>query len=170
LIRPTTIPQVQLISYDEVSVELRISGYQFPDRQAWGERDWDANWLQVRGNVTEADGKAWSFDDPSLTTWEAQELGTWLHDVAAGTVQPSPFGTDEPERLLVFTEPNLAFSLESRIADRVWVRVRFGLEALPPWLQGAQQPDYSVLLDLSAVELAGAASTWAVELADYPER
>lgn len=162
-----------LNSSDGASVELRISGYQFPGYDGPARRDWDANWLHVRGNVAQADRKTWSFEDPSLTTWEAQALGTWLQGAAAGTVAVSPFGTGDPEQLLVFTEPNLAFSLESRIGDQVQVRTHLSLEALPPWLRGEHQPDifeYFVLVHLSAAELASAARTWTRDLAHYPER
>jgi hypothetical protein len=99
---------MQLRSPDGTSMELRIAGYQFPGHQAsvadfalnwlevWAKigpppggkwaRDWDANWLQVCGSITLADGKTWAFEQPCLTTWDAQELGSWLHEVAAGTV------------------------------------------------------------------------------------
>jgi hypothetical protein len=110
---------VRLLSSDEASVELSIAGYQFPDLQGRGDRDWDANWLQICGAVVLADGKTWSFEDPSLTTWEAAELGQWLREAADGSVKPWPLGTEEAEPLLCFTEPNLAFSLEERIAGRV---------------------------------------------------
>jgi hypothetical protein len=164
---------VLLTSVDGASVELRISGYQFPGCEGTTRRDWDANWLHVRGNVAQADGKTWSFEDPSLTTWEARALGTWLQGAAAGTAAVSPFTTGEPGQLLAFTEPNLAFSLESRIGDRVQVRAHFSLEALPPWLRGQHEPeifDYFVPVDLSAEELADAAGTWTCDLARYPER
>ena len=166
---------MQITSPDQASFELRISGYQFPDTVGHGERDWDANWLQVHGTVTQADKKTWSFDDPCLTTWEAKALGAWLADVAAGKVPPSPFGTDDPgsEQLLMFTEPNIAFSLERRIADRARVRVHFSLEALPPWLQGKNRPDmfeYFVLLNVSLAELAQAADDWRLELTRFPQR
>ncbi|HEX9519389.1 MAG TPA: hypothetical protein VF940_24825 [Streptosporangiaceae bacterium] len=73
----------------------------------------------------------------------------------------------------IFTEPNVAFSLQERIADRVRVRVHFSLEALPPWLRGAEQPDifdFLVLLDMSAAEVAEAASNWNASLNRYPHR
>jgi hypothetical protein len=162
---------VLLTSSDGASIDLRISGYQFPDREATGKRDWDANWLNVRGNITQADGKSWTFEDPSMTTWEAQALGAWLQGTAAGAVSASPAGTDE--QLLAFTEPNLAFGVESRTGDQVSIRVHFSLEALPPWLQGWQRPDvfdYFVLVDLSVVELAQAADSWARDLTVHPER
>jgi hypothetical protein len=148
---------VHLTSRDQARVELQIASYQFPSIKAHGPHDWDANWLTVSGIVTLADGKTWSFNDPCLTTWEAEELGSWLRDVAAGTIPPSPLGTGEPEKLLTFTEPNLALSLEARAADRLRIRVHFSLEALPPWLHGAGRPDifdYFVTLDVSAAELA----------------
>lgn len=117
---------------------------------------------------------SWTFVDPCLTTWDARALGTWLRGAAAGTVAVSPFGTDEPdEKLLVFSEPNVAFSVESCIGDQIWVRVHFSLEALPPWLRGQQQSGifgYFVLVDLSTADLADAADTWTRGLADYPER
>ena len=148
---------MQIRSQDPASIELGISGYQYPDLASHGERDWDANWLRIRGAVTQADGKTWAFEDPCLTTWEAEALGTWLADVAAGTVPRSPFGTGEPDQLLMFTEPNIAFSVERRIGDRVLVRAHFSLEALPPWFQGKDRPDifeYFVLLDAASAELS----------------
>src|SRR5881392_1642007 len=131
---------MQLRSYDGASVELRIAGYEFPDYKVrsadvavrWLQaldvaqalpsafpradakklaRDWDANWLQVCGDVTLVDRRAWVFEEPCLMTWEARELGSWLGEVAAGGVPPSPVGDGEPGQLLEFTELNIAFSL-----------------------------------------------------------
>jgi hypothetical protein len=164
---------VQIRSQDAASLELSVSGYQFPDIVGHGEGDWDANWLRVHGTVTQADGKTWAFDDPCLTTWEAEALGTWLADVAAGIVPPSPFGTDEPEQILMFTEPNIAFSVEQRTADRVLVRVHLSLEALPPWLQGKNRFDMFgcfVVLNVSLAELGRAADDWKLELTRFPQR
>ena len=187
---------MRLRSPGGVSVELRIAGYQFPGYKVHSAdvtvrmlqalakfpnadpkklaRDWDANWLQVCGNITLSGGKTWAFEQPCLTTWDARELGTWLREVAAGTVPPPPSRTDEPGQLLEFLEPNIAFGLEERTADRVRIRVHFGGEALPPWLQGGQEEpplfDYFVSLDVSAQELAQAAEAWMLELAEFPER
>ena len=123
---------MRLLSADQASVELLIARYQFPGCEGQGNRDWDANWLQVAGTVVLADRKTWSFEDPCMTTWEAAELGRWLNAVADGSVQPSPFGTGQDEHLLVFTEPNVAFSLQERIASRVRVRVHFSLAETAP--------------------------------------
>jgi hypothetical protein len=162
-----------LTSFDGASVDLRVGGYQFPDRKAEYRRDWDANWLNICGRVTQTDGASCTFVDPSLTTWEAEALGVWLRGAAAGTVDASPYGTGEPEQLLVFTEPNLAFSVEARADDRIWVRAHFSIEALPPWLRLQQEPDhfdYFVTVGLSVEDLANAADSWARDLAEYPER
>ncbi len=164
---------MRLISKNSASVELLISGYQFPDHEATNQRDWDANWLNVSGTVRQADGKIWSFEDPSLTIWEAQELGTWLRDIAAGTMTLQ-VGANGPGQELLFTEPNLEFSLESRVDDRVRLLVRFHLEALPPWVRGERWSpgvsEHSVLVEVSTAELANAAETWMRELQEYPER
>ena len=80
----------------------------------------------------------------------------------------------EPEGLLDFLEPNLAFSVEGRTADRVQIRIHFSLESVPPWLQNADaEPDlfqYFVRLEISAEELTRAAESWMLELAKFPER
>jgi hypothetical protein len=86
--------QVHLTSQNQARIELQIASYQFPAITAHGQHAWDANWLTVSGIVTPADGKTWSFNDPCLTTWEAEKLRSWLRDVAAGTIPPSPLGTD----------------------------------------------------------------------------
>ena len=47
--RAGILSPVRLLSSDEASVELSIGRYQFPDLQGHGDRDWDANWLQMPG-------------------------------------------------------------------------------------------------------------------------
>jgi hypothetical protein len=154
---------MQLHSPDGASVELRITGYQW---------DVDATWLQVCGHITLADGKTWDFEESCLTTRDAREVGSWLREAAAGTVPPSPVAGGEPEGLLDFLEPNIAFSVEERTADRVRIRIHFSLESLPPWLQNAElEPDpfqYFVRLEVSAEELTRAAESWMLGLAEFP--
>jgi hypothetical protein len=164
---------VRLLSADKASIELNIARYQFPDLQGHGDRDWDANWLQISGAVVLAGGRTWSFEDPSLTTWEAAELGQWLREAADGSVKPLPFGPEEAGQFLCFTEPNLAFGLEVRVADKVWLRVHFSMEALPPWLSGAEQPDifdFFVVLEVPAAQVGIAAADWAIALSRFPQR
>ena len=146
-------------------MDLRITG---------GRWDPYGTWLQIRGHITVADGKTWAFEDPCLTTRDARELGRWLREVAAGTVPPSPVADGEPEGVLDFLEPNIAFSVEERTADRVRIRIYFSLESLPPWLQNAEVEhgpfEYFVRLEVSAEELTRAAKSWMLEPAEFSER
>lgn len=153
-------------------VSLAPVAYQFPASRAVGPgRDWDANWLMIRGEVHHPDDSTWTFTDPCLTTWEARELGYWLHAVAAGEVTPQVRGEDLVD--VCFTEPNLAFTLVGRDETRCVLAVHFSLEALPPWLHGADRPaifDYSVSLTLTRDDLSRAAQEWREELRAFPAR
>lgn len=121
-----------------------------------GPKDWDADWLVIRGEVRDGDGREWSFTDPCLTTWEAASLGTWLRGVGDGVVAPVS-DKDLPDAILqVFIAPNIALSLAARNAERVAVRVHLSLEALPPWFGDDDRPgifEYFVLLDTTVDEL-----------------
>jgi|SRR5215469_9397484 len=180
---------MQLNSSDGASVELRIAGYWYPDyyqapppealQRFMGGANIpvvvlksDLNWLQVSGNVTPADRTAWAFADPCLTTSEARELGDWLRQVAAGIEAPFR-GYRESQGWLVFTEPNLGFSLRDRTAGRVRITVEFTGELTPPWFRGGPEHapnSYLMRLDVSADEVAQAAESWMHDLAEFPER
>lgn len=123
---------MRLKSADGTIADLRPLRYQFGPSAP--PRDWDANWLVVGADIEMSDGRSWSFTDPCLTTWEARELASWLRGVLSGDVDASPFGGDEDECLLAFTEPNLAVSLARRDRDMATIRLHFSLEARPPWL------------------------------------
>lgn len=164
---------MRLFSRDDTSVEIRPINYQFgANPQAAPGTDWDANWLVIRGEVKTADGAGWSFTDPCLTTWETRELGSWLRGVANGIVAPAP-DWSEGKGLLVFTEPNLALSLEQRTNGRLRIRIHLSLEALPPWVTGANKPDlfeHLLVLDISSDDLATAAEEWDNDCAPFPIR
>lgn len=164
---------MRLQSRDGASVELRPIRYRYgANPRATPGTDWDANWLIIQGEVHTADGAGWSFIDPCLTTWEARTLGTWLHEAADGSVAPVPDWTSG-DGLLAFTEPNLALSLEQRAGGRLRIRVHFSLEALPPWLKGANRLDLYeqfLVLDVSSEELETAAAQWDNEHASFPIR
>ena len=155
------------------SVELRIVSYQYPDNVGDGSgRDWDANWLVVAGDAVTDDGRSWSFRDPCLTTWEARSLGEWLRAVADGSMAPSPFDGSKAERLLVFTEPNVAFSLEARSGEDVVIRVHLSLESRPPWF-GPGAPDifdFFLSVPTSVGTLTRAIDDWDRQLEQVPER
>jgi hypothetical protein len=142
---------MQLNSSDGASGELRIAGYQYPDYYkapspealqrlmgganipvVFGKSD--LNWLQVSGNIIPADGTAWAFSDPCLTTSEARELGDWLRQVAAGIGPPR--GCCDSQGWLTFIEPNVGFTLEDRTAGRVRITVEFTGEVKPPLVPG----------------------------------
>ena len=157
---------MKLASVDGAAVELVVKGYQFGSSSE--PRDWDANWLVVAGTVVLAGGGSWSFEDPCLTTWEARELSDWLRQVSAGDVQPSVWDSDE-ERLLVFTEPNIAFSLAGRSTDSVSIRVHLSAESGPPDDEH-EMFDYFVVLDVPVAALAEALAEWETELRAFPVR
>ncbi len=92
--------------------------------------------------------------------------------MADGTVAPAADWTSG-DGLLAFTEPNLALSLEQRANGRLRIRVHFSLEALPPWLNGANRPglhEHLLVLDVSSDELETAAAQWDNEHASFPIR
>lgn len=157
---------MRLQSTDGTTVELSIKDYQFGSSNE--PRDWDANWLVVAGAVALSDGATWSFEDPCLTTWEARELLDWLRQVHAGHVQPSIWSSDE-ERLLVFTEPNIAFSLAARSEDSVTIRAHLSLESGPP-SESSELFDYFVPLEVTKTGLVDAFSDWEVSLRAFPVR
>ena len=166
---------VRLASRTGAVVDLSPRGYQFGP--APEPSDWDANWLVIRGLVVLPDGRSWSFTDPCLTTWEAREIGSWLASVIAGDVKPFVFEGGEDERLLMFTEPVVAFGLASRGDGVVTIRVHFSLEAQPPWARDCRDEDDDVdfFADFVEIELGidavvQAATAWDEELAEFPVR
>ncbi len=151
------------------AVQLRPVRYQFPDRAPGGGRyDWDANWLQVRGDVIDGD-LAWHFEDPCLTTREARELHGWLQRVVDGDVSA---GDRAGDGRIWFTEPNVHFALTERTGDSVTIVVSFAQESSPP---GATEEirygdGHGVALRVSTADLRRAAEAWERELHPFPER
>lgn len=159
---------MRLASSNGNSLSIGLDGYQFPTVAGSGDRDYDANWLMVVGEVVHGD-RSWSFRDPCLLTWDAHELAGWLHGVVDGSLRPRPIESADEGGLLVFTEPNLAFNLRSRTATTATVRVFLSLEALPP----GSAPgifEYFVELTMSTEEIAAALAAWTGELARFPVR
>src|SRR4051794_40035445 len=82
---------VQLVGKEGTAVEIDVVGYQFPGARASETGfDWDANWLRVRGRVSDGE-RRWSFDDPCLVTSEAAELTSWLRGVVSGEIAPGAY-------------------------------------------------------------------------------
>jgi len=155
---------VVLTSADGGRVELRIAGYEFPeDPQGDGNGDWDANWLVVSGAVAAADGRAWEFTDPLLTTWEAVELLEWLRRAVGGHLRSGDG--------LAFVEPDLELAYRGRVDGRVLLTVTLDEEAGPV---GSARPDRGPAAELElAVDvdsLRRATDEWRRELAGTPPR
>ncbi|KQS65825.1 hypothetical protein [Modestobacter sp. Leaf380] len=163
-----------LTSLDGASVELRPTRYQFPAAPK-EPGDWDANWLEVHGEVRTTAGESWKFDDSCLTTWEARELRDWLPAAADGRVPVTEAPTEDSEVLLTFTEPNLGFSVAAAEEDSLVVRVHLSLESVAG-RPGADEEApyafyaYSVLLRLGRGDLLAAAQAWEDDLTPFPER
>jgi len=164
---------MRLGSADGPAVQLELLGYEFPaPARKVTERDWDANWLRVRGTMTPDDRRGWSFTDACLTTFEARELADWLRGVTLGEVQPSPLEDGSMEGLLSFTEPCLAFGVASLSAEDVVIRVHLSLEALPERVSATRPElyEYYVEVRMPLPELAVAVEDWCRELSAYPVR
>jgi hypothetical protein len=147
-------PRMKLQS-DTNSLALRILGYQFPDNSS---EKYDSNWLVVGCKVSAA-GKAWSFQDPCLLTWEAGALVEYLEALASGTTARQGVG---------FIEPNLEF-ISGSSAN---LRVQFSLEASPPWLRNEPVQDNAFFIDfaVSPQQLWEAAASLRHQLLKFPGR
>ncbi|NCT92576.1 hypothetical protein GXB85_16705 [Cellulomonas sp. APG4] len=158
---------MRLHSTDGVTFTLRPLRYEFPELAPTEPDDWDANWLVLRGELHVPGHVPWSFEDPSLTTWDAAHLTRWLRRVASGQAAPGRHAT------LEFVEPDLAFSLAAVEAGLVTVRVHLALEARPPW---SPAPDddvldpYAVDVTTTCAGLARAVEEWEREVAAFPVR
>lgn len=162
---------MKLLARDNSIVELSPVAYQFGPSGTF--RDWDANWLIIEGSVVLADGTAWSFKDPWLTTWEAKQLAGWLRAVASREVPPwgwDPTAEDTDDwGLCGFTEPNLAFSVAAYSANTASLRVHLSLESAQPGSESRLFEDF-VVLDILIVELKSALSEWESEIRVFPIR
>ncbi len=142
---------------DSQTVELKITNYQFPDNQ---EGDWDGNWLNIYLKVDSKVGK-WQTIDPSLTTWEVQEIIDWFDQLSADK---------EPEfRLMTFTEPNLSFELLNEPTDKnKLIRIKFDLECRPK--SATDDKEYFVDISADRDELITIKKGLKDELNKYPQR
>ena len=142
---------------DNQTVELRVTNYQFPSSC---DKDWDGNWLNIYLKVDSKQGK-WQTIDPSLTTWEIQELIDWFNDLANNS---KPKWTE-----MEFTEPNLSLCLNSDCKDFTkLIRMKFALESRPKSARGGKE--YSVDFELDNLELKRIAIDLTSELKKYPIR
>ncbi|WP_433390399.1 WapI family immunity protein [Micromonospora sp. KLBMP9576] len=158
---------MEIRSDDGARVRIRPVGYQpgvGPPDDPDDAAEWD-DWLLVETDARTADGQAWSHLDPCLTVVEAYALAGWLRGWA-GTAGPA-----EPEAVVRFTEPNLAFRARLLRRRRLALTVEFSSGSLPPWLpRRPLNAVYPLTLAVSADALAAAARQWAREADAYPRR
>jgi hypothetical protein len=142
------------------ALTLTIVGYQFPRETP--ER-YDANWLMVRVSAARA-GRAWTFTDPCLLTWEVASLAQWLTEVQSGR-SPQPADCS-------FTEPLLRFQLAAAPNGQPTLRVLFELEGRPPWAYSDSFGGEDVVLDfpLAGIDLHAASASLRAQLQRYPVR
>lgn len=150
---------MRITSLDGDSIELRIVGYQFPD-SGFSPGDQDANWLVVSGHVRQGD-ESWSFRDPSLMTWEAQQLVSWLQYASHS----------RPEQI-DFIEPNISFEVTRSGGDEIVITLTLRGEAAPPSIAEPDRWDLgcAMVLRVSRSSLSGAAREWERDLAGFPVR
>jgi hypothetical protein len=159
--------RVQVVGAEGSAVEIDVVAYQFAGARA-SERgfDWDANWLRVRGRVSDGE-RQWSFDDPCLVTSEAAELSSWLRGVANGEIAPGAYiGGD------TFVEPNLSVRLDARGDRTVTLTWSFAQESAP-----SDAPEdvrfgdgHPVKTTLSLDRMSAAIDDWESQLRQFPRR
>jgi hypothetical protein len=139
------------------TVELKITNYQFPESL---DRDLDGNWLNIYLKVDSVQGK-WQTVDPSLTTWEVQDLIDWFKDLSCDS-NPKWNNTE-------FTEPNISFHLlnDFKLSNKK-IRIKFNLESRPN--SAKDDNDYYVDFVVDNMELRRIASELTTELEKYPLR
>jgi hypothetical protein len=160
---------VDLVALDGTRFSLSIAGYQSLGNTGSGPGDWDANWLNVAGELHLPDGRRHSFLDPCLTTWEARELATWLAAVVAGNASPAE---DQSLPAITFTEPCVAFGLADGGSGPIGLRVYLSLEAEPPFVVAGQKGMFKnyVPLPTTEADVLRAAGELSSELSAYPVR
>lgn len=139
------------------TVELKIINYQYPEIN---DDNWDDNWLNIYLNVKCKVGH-WQTVDPSLTTWEVQELINWFDKLSKNS--RSKYTN------MLFTEPNLSFELLNDYkADSKTFRIKFNLEPRPQ--SASDDKEYFVDFVADNNELKRISMALKSELNKYPER
>ncbi len=146
-----------LYGVENQKVEIRLHNYQFPDST---DKDYDGNWLEIFLIVQSKLGN-WQSIDPSLLTWEVQEIIDWFKDLS---LDKEPKYKD-----LDFIEPNLSIKLMNEVKSQTKrIRVVFDLESRPK--SANDEIEYFVEINLTNQELDKAAKDFEVDLSKFPER
>lgn len=135
--------------------QFNIAGYEFPAR---GQSEYDDNWLLVNISV-EKDSLHWEQTDPSLLTWELQELAEWFFALSENK--------DPEYKEPGFVEPNLLFRY-NKTDEGYEVIIRFSIEMLPPGWDKSKE--CSITFILHNDELKRIAREFKEEVAGFPYR
>lgn len=147
---------------DNQTVELEITGYQFPEITVTESLSAD-NWLNISLNVKSNFGN-WSTVYPSLTTSDVEKMINWF-DILSKNVHPD-------RTCLSFNEPNLFFELFNEFdSDKKMIRINFDLEFRPPYVTLIDlDKEYFVDIRPDNLELKKIAIELKKELDKYPNR
>lgn len=72
---------MNLISTTGETIEINITGYQFPDENLPNATDYDLNWLFIQIKV-DTKQFSWNGTAPCALVWDMARLGKWLDDIA----------------------------------------------------------------------------------------
>ncbi|GEM50121.1 WapI family immunity protein [Deinococcus cellulosilyticus] len=163
----------------QISLELTVLGYQFPEATDF----YDANWLMVQLQMGTPWG-LWTRVDPCLEVREAQRLLNWFQELERNFDFIAGWGTGHLDTSECFTEPNLEFKarggqLIARFEGTVALEISFSHEFLPPFaseLPYYADPDEEQVQQvylrfyLTREQLKTLISQWQQDLAPFPER
>lgn len=154
---------VRLIDATGHGVELRVTGYQFPEAEDLALRH---SWHMVEGTAVCPEG-SWTFRYPALTCADTPYVATWLRRAARAAV--APVDAEAPAALR-FTEPNLSMAVADRSSGMVALDIGLDLEFSPPWqYRRLAGTPYAVHCRLTPRRLDECAADWERETAPYPD-
>lgn len=124
---------------------LEIVNYEFPDETTV----FDGNWLLIKTSIKTKDN-IWTVTDPCLETYDIEDIIEWFSTLIQ---------VNEPEEyLLVFTEPNINFRLNSIKKLTIDFDVLLTHECTPPF--SPDPNEYILNMEVSKNE----ASLWINDL------
>jgi len=150
---------MHLTASDGTSFQFAVAGYQFP---ALATAEYDSNWLNIRIAATHSNG-SWHAQDPSLLTYELQELVEWLEHVRSPRSGSSS---------LDFVEPCLEFHLRVTAQGERILVVHLASEFAPPWLTPGAEAVAGIDLQfpIALLDLESAAASLRDDLSKFPQR